>query len=82
MTITARHLKQLARRFRTDKGPDYEMAKYYLRMPLKELQKAIHADEGIFGLEVWAACQALKVRGKATPLSKWLLSARKRQVPQ
>lgn len=74
-------LSQLAERFRTPDGPDIEMATYYLVVSTRTLLNDLKLDEGMFGREVWFACEALKIRGEETPLSKWLDGDRKGPIP-
>ena len=72
---------ELAQIFRTDKGPNYDRADIYLKVSTRTLLNDIRADEGMFGEEVWSACEALRIRGEETELSKWLLSDRKEPAP-
>lgn len=74
-------LLKLAEIFRTDHGPDMDMAAMYLKVSTNTLLNDLHLDEGMFGVEVWAAAEALKVRGEDTPFSRWLLSDRKQEMP-
>lgn len=72
---------QLAEILRDQRGPDFELAEIYLAMPKGSLLAQLELDEGMFGFEIWAAAQALKIRNRETPLSKWILSDRKEPCP-
>jgi hypothetical protein len=74
-------LAQLAEIFRSSRGPDYELANIYLNASTKTLLLDIKLDEGMFGEQIWMACEALRIRGEETDLSKWLLSDRKLPCP-
>jgi len=75
-------LQQLAYIFRSDKGPDYELAALYLKASTQTLINDLSLNEGMFGEQVWMACEALRIRCEETELSKWLLGDRKAPCPQ